>query len=1132
MRIPSSSSFVLAAALVASSSTPSLAAPTAAPSEAGMSTSNSNHLIASRSGNNIIHRAADQDGAAEDPASNDDKVVFVCQPVHDGDEDNKAPKAPRALGGHMRRDEPATAADPSAAKPTQSPTDSLAPPSAAPTNPATPANTPNPMNAAGVEQAGPVLTIVNGAVEVVHQATGGVIPGSVGAQAAMPDNPPAGAPAPLKPPVGGAPNPSDAASKTPVGGGTPNPSDAASKTPVGGGAPNPSGAASKTPVGGGAPNPADTASKTPAGGAPKPPAAMDAPPAIHVWLSRHRDYVAIQLHGPPPTTQLQSPPLPAYTAGIHRKMELIVSDLMEYPCIDRDGEYRCFFEICCLIEFSPAHLATALSSYIHPKPHPIIMRIPASSSFVVAAALIASSSTTSLAAPLAAHSEGDMTTPSGNQFKPAPLDKNVIHAAADKGENAASLDKNVIHAAADKQEKKEDGLLGILKPVLCPLLPALFPSLCDKATEHAARDLHLGAMPRDETASDYSTPAFSKHPCMPLPRSLTNVTSARPNLPDDQLLTPRTPHSRSGRAEEAYTEFELQQLSENDDDQWHDQHQSVPLLSSSASDTFPINQTTGYRSRGDDYDSTSSSRDKGREGKRKLQISSLLSVSNIPLVLGSLLAGFLLFLIYTSYNRPEKLHKYLGISPVGSTTPAPHNSSTAPDPHLLISYANYTTFPLRPSEYLAECSKLNKGYMSHGGYWKPHEMGIMDTAHADAKDNEKVCGSTITYMLDGEVGLLADLALLAQVAALAREVATFSSVPPLVLKTYIREIEHCSLTTRTGIVENHFMNVRDTQPGPEPGCEAPPPEGLLMWLYGILMEPIIAPYYLVTLAPDIGYGHNLNRLRPIFKSSKESFTNTILLSQESERLVYSARSELLTSTSPDGATFDSYIALHLRRGDRKPAFYRGDHVPTENFVQAATTSWSRLSPDRSPEDLVLYVASDSASALREIVDLTSTRYTMFSLFGSANPELRALASPGEYTQKEFNLLSTDARIRATRGMIVDFALLSGMWAEDADPLPKATVCTFSSNVCKMAAVGLGWDAAFGEVDSMGAIDKDRNRWVEIDQNGSIVPYRSNETRVPPTAPTSGRALRDACQGYLDCLRIDKNREKSEQPLLD
>jgi hypothetical protein len=56
-------------------------------------------------------------------------------------------------------------------------------------------------------------------------------------------------------------------------------------------------------------------------------------------------------------------------------------------------------------------------------------------------------------------------------------------------------------------------------------------------------------------------------------------------------------------------------------------------------------------------------------------------------------------------------------------------------------------------------------------------MGVLDVAHHD--DNKvaqgqrmAVCTSTITYMLDGEVGLLADLALMAQTAALAREVGT------------------------------------------------------------------------------------------------------------------------------------------------------------------------------------------------------------------------------------------------------------------------------------------------------------------------------------------------------------------------
>jgi len=209
--------------------------------------------------------------------------------------------------------------------------------------------------------------------------------------------------------------------------------------------------------------------------------------------------------------------------------------------------------------------------------------------------------------------------------------------------------------------------------------------------------------------------------------------------------------------------------------------------------------------------------------------------------------------------------------------------------------------------------------------------------------------------------------------------------------------------------------------------------------------------------------------------------------KDNSALIQRARSELTSVTSPNGSEFDSYIAVHLRRGDREPAFYRGKYVPAEDFVEAVTDSWSRLNPDKALENLSIYVASDSITALREVVDLTASRYTTFSLFESPDAELRALASPAEYVQKEFNQLGENARIRATRGMIVDFALLSGMWATEDDALPEAIICTFSSNVCKLAAVGLGWDAAFGTVDSMGSVDNDHKRWVEIDQKGSIVP---------------------------------------------
>lgn len=46
---------------------------------------------------------------------------------------------------------------------------------------------------------------------------------------------------------------------------------------------------------------------------------------------------------------------------------------------------------------------------------------------------------------------------------------------------------------------------------------------------------------------------------------------------------------------------------------------------------------------------------------------------------------------------------------------------------------------------------------------------------------------------------------------------------------------------------------------------------------------------------------------------------------------------------------------------------------------------------------------------------------------------------------------------------------------------------YSSNVCKMVAVGLGWDKAFGKVDEMGSIDERHKGWIEIEEKGRIVP---------------------------------------------
>ncbi|KAG6865107.1 hypothetical protein C0991_005068 [Blastosporella zonata] len=247
MRIPSSSSFVLAAALVASSSTPALAAPAPAPTEGGITTSTSNQHIASRN-INIVHRAADQDGTQDQPpaASEGEDVVFLCKPDH-GDEQSKAPNA--------RRDtqEPAVDSPSSSGMPTQT-TTSLAPPaSAAPT----PNNTPS-LRAADIgatlgQATDPVIKIVNGLpvvgstagdkVKGIPTTVGGAVPaqgvlGSVpappaGLAAAAIPGPPA-PPAPPAPPSG-APSPPSGAPAPPSG--APAPPSGAPAPPSGAPAP-------------------------------------------------------------------------------------------------------------------------------------------------------------------------------------------------------------------------------------------------------------------------------------------------------------------------------------------------------------------------------------------------------------------------------------------------------------------------------------------------------------------------------------------------------------------------------------------------------------------------------------------------------------------------------------------------------------------------------------------------------------------------------------------------------------------------------------------------------------------------------------------------------------------------------
>ncbi|KAJ7597741.1 hypothetical protein C8J56DRAFT_327382 [Mycena floridula] len=538
-------------------------------------------------------------------------------------------------------------------------------------------------------------------------------------------------------------------------------------------------------------------------------------------------------------------------------------------------------------------------------------------------------------------------------------------------------------------------------------------------------------------------------------RPLTsNLTLSGRSAPAEyQTLTPRTPHSRAG---DGFTDIELPPSQEEDGDS----AQSDPLLPTSSN-----SNPTSRRIYVDDKFRV----DKHlvaafRDWKRDLSVGTVLS--RIPIVVGGFLAAFMIFLVVVSYNKPTLLNKYLGSHPGGM---------------IFYEAEGFHEFPLHPEEFVLQCDKMQQTmFFPVGGYWGPPRNGIvLDTYHPDEDimenlpENERICESSITYMLGGTAGLMADLALMAQMAALAREKnRTF-----LVDDTYW-----------DGKWTDYFQDVRELQPGPEPTCKAPPPEELVAC-------PRLARHWVVNARTaryhlsgsfmshyENPYGHNLNRAKPIYVAAYRSLTHTIRPNTYMSDLIKAARTELVTKF---GAPSPSYIGVHIRRGDKKSKFaYRGSYVPIANFISNVNLIWKRASG--RPASPNVYVASDSPAALQEFGTLFEHK-TVLSLPDSANRDLRPLASPEEYVQLEWARFKPEAKAKARRGMIVDFALLSGAWAEDGDVRPEAVICTISSAVCKMAAVALGWEEAFGHVDDMGKTEPAVMKWIDIDQGGVIMP---------------------------------------------
>lgn len=182
-------------------------------------------------------------------------------------------------------------------------------------------------------------------------------------------------------------------------------------------------------------------------------------------------------------------------------------------------------------------------------------------------------------------------------------------------------------------------------------------------------------------------------------------------------------------------------------------------------------------------------------------------------------------------------------------------------------------------------------------------------------------------------------------------------------------------------------------------------------------------------------------MKPIFEVAAKSFSETLKPNPQNLALIKLAADELAGLA---GSSSFEYIGLHLRRGDKHAMSWRyhAGYVPISEFAEAVNATAMRLFMDgltNSP----LYIASDSFSAESELIDALALSTPIFSLSRSSLSELTEVASPTEYVQKEFDELEEADRVTLTRGAVVDFAMISGMWATATQPVPRATICTLT-----------------------------------------------------------------------------------------
>lgn len=110
----------------------------------------------------------------------------------------------------------------------------------------------------------------------------------------------------------------------------------------------------------------------------------------------------------------------------------------------------------------------------------------------------------------------------------------------------------------------------------------------------------------------------------------------------------------------------------------------------------------------------------------------------------------------------------------------PHHPHPHEPPARIIDYSKYKTFPLTPHQYAEECW-VQFEHHEHGAFWDVPHDGVADVAKHVSDTDPKYCSTSVTYLLDGSSsGLVAELAVIAQVAQLAIDVGFRVCYSPMI----------------------------------------------------------------------------------------------------------------------------------------------------------------------------------------------------------------------------------------------------------------------------------------------------------------------------------------------------------------